>query len=309
MQSLIILLFLSLNSYAQGVPAPMPSDSDLAIQFVAQSLRFGTLSTVQVLDVQIEFSGSREYHQMTFSSLGSGDVQILISGPKGFQNSPKPYQTLFLAGGFMTGQGTVDLVGDPGETILVGYQYPFSKEQIQADPSLLYKSIHLVPGQIALALSWLSKQSFVNPQNFHVMGVSLGSLLLPVALRLDQIQKVVPTSTLLCFGGSEFGLVFDHVLKNVISDSFVRGALVNGLANLLAPYNPKLHLPYLQGRFFTLFAEQDQIFPTGSSLEQYNLLPEPKEIHWISGPHIDVDQPEQIQKTMAEVNTFLRKVH
>ena len=306
MQILLSLVF-SQALFAQNLPAPIPTPSDLAISAIAQSLNFNQASTVSVSRATTTYTESRELIEFVLHNSNSGETQILVSGPKGFTQSPNAFSTLFISAGFMSGQSTVGLVENPGDTILVGYQYPFDKHQIQADPSLLYKSMLLVPGQMALAISWLSKQSFVNTNKFHVMGVSLGSLLLPVTLRLNQMQNVIPTSTLLCFGGSEYGLVFDHVLSQIVKEKILRGALVNGLANLLAPYNPKLHLPHLQGPFFTLYAEEDQIFPKVASLEQFALLPEPKEMHWITGPHIDVDQPEQIAKTMELIKEFIAK--
>lgn len=302
MKSLIILfgfLFLTLPALAQ---------SEAAIQIIAKNLELDDPSQqLQIIEDVVVISGQREEHRLRLSHPGVGISEILIDGPIGFMGSEKKRPLLFVSAGFFSGKESIQLIPDAGDKILVGYQYPVTKEQIQNDPSLFPKTIRIVPGQMALLLHWLSLQPYVQNDRIHVMGVSLGTLFLPVALHLAQKTRgFAPASTLLCFGGADIASVVENILGSS-ADSLVKMLAKKLTDSLLVLHDPRLHLPHLKGSFFTVYATDDNIFPRSSSLKQYELLPNPKEIHWIKGPHIDESHPELIVQTMILVREFLKQ--
>lgn len=299
------LLLLFQFSYAQD------SERDFKSQAATQSLALSLGITnpqakMQLMSDQVVVDGERESHQIRLYQEFVGPTDLLINGPVGFTSSGKSYTTLFVTAGFLSGKDSIKLIPDAEDKVLVGYEYPANPDSIKKDPSIFLKTIHIVPGQIALSLEWLLNQSYVRKERFHVMGVSLGSLFLPVSLHLAQLRNVHPTSTLLCFGGADLSMVIDHMIDPSVNP-LLREISKNLVAGITALHDPRLHLPYLTGTFFTVYATEDSIFPTATSVEQFDLLPSPKEIHWVQGPHIDVNEPNVIYQTLIYVREFLKK--
>lgn len=301
------LLILSVGLFSQAeIDKEHQQKSDAAIEILARSLEINDLNRkMQVVSDQVVIKGDREIHSISLYQDQVGTTEILLSAPLGYATTGKKYALLFISAGFFSGKDAIKLIPDAEDKILIGYQYPTTKEKIEKDPSLFPKTLRIVPGQIALTLEWLMMNPAVDTTRFHVMGVSLGSLFLPVSLHLAQKRNVTPTTTLLCFGGADLGLVIDQALEN--SQPILRDIAKALLGTLTAIHDPRLHLPYLKGSFFTVYATEDSIFPRETSLLQYDLLPEPKELHWVQGPHIDENQASVIYQTMLLVSEFLKK--
>ncbi len=307
---IMILLVLIFSLIADDSFADAQKDhqakAEAAIEILARSLEINDLNEkMQVLSDEVVIKDGREEHSISLYQKQVGTTEILFSAPLGYASTGKKYSLLFISAGFFSGKDAIKLIPDAENKILVGYQYPTTKEKIEKDPSLFPKTLRVVPGQIALTLEWLLANPSVDHEKFHVMGVSLGSLFLPVSLHLAQERNVIPTSTLLCFGGADLNLVIDQALQK--SHPIFRDLAKALLGALTAVHDPRLHLPYLKGSFFTVYATEDGIFPRETSLLQYDLLPEPKEIHWVQGPHIDENQPGVIYQTMLLVREFLKK--
>lgn len=267
-------------------------------------LRLTSDDVASVDKLQMQSLNGRDSLSVSLIHESVGETQILINGPAGFLTSGESYPLFFVSAGFFAGKDAVALLENPGSAIVVGYEYPTTKTAVLKDPSLLAKTVRLAPAQIALALKWLQHQPWSKQGRLSVMGVSLGSLFMPVSLRIAENLGVKVNSVILAYGGVGIGEILNNLLREQISQPAL-GALCNLIDNLTLLHKPELHLPFLHGPFLAIYGTQDQIFSVQSSMKQFELLPEPKEMHMISGPHIDTDKPELIKESMMVTLDFL----
>lgn len=317
MKFLSVLLMVSLPCLVIGNPSAKPlSEEQLlrnkdrsksAIELIAQNLKMNqNSSALAVINSQKTEIQDKEIHSIELFQSEVGTTRLLLMGPKDFSTDGIKRTVLFIAAGFQTSTQTLTLIPVQQDTIFAFYQYPHNQKQIEADASLFPKSIRVVPGQIALSLEWLTQQDFSKQKSVHAIGISLGSLFLPVSLHLGQIRKIQPQSTILAFGGADISIVISHFFdsdSNPVIKEFAK-KLTQGL---LYMHDPLVHLPELKGPFLAIYATQDSIFPKESSQLQFELLPEPKELKMIEGPHLDETQNEVLLKTMSAVKEFILK--
>jgi hypothetical protein len=269
------------------------------------------LSTHPHIEFQIKPSSSekgRDVFEVVLESPGTElrPTHLLISGPAGFNNSEQRLPVMFISSGFTSGMKTISLIPNPREWILIGYEYPTSFDQIADDLSQIPKSFRQVPGQLSLALLWISGQAWTSCDDLVYMNVSLGTLFAPISLAMAQDAGVRVSRTVFAFGGSEISPVLTNGLKDKIPEANIR--MIAQLADTLTVlHDPKLHLPDLLGQFLVIRGEFDQVFPYESSQTLEQLLPMPKEIRVVSAPHIEPDRSDIIEQTMNEVLDWLGK--
>jgi hypothetical protein len=241
-------------------------------------------------------------HQAANSGLG--EVKVLVSGPLGFLNSGLKYPVVFIAGGFQTGQQSISFIKDPGEKILVGFDYPHTPEELMAQPDLLLSTIYRTPPQMALALVWLHQQSWVMQNQINLISISLGTLFLPITMRIAERLGVLTHKSVFAFGGADYGIVFSVYLEGKVS-SEIKNYIIKTMQGLLSPYDPQLHLPFIKGQFLVIRALQDEVFPEVSGVLLEQLLPQPKLLKQFNTRHINTDRFEIIEMTLKEVESFL----
>lgn len=246
----------------------------------------------------------RELHEITFSHPVSGLTKILISGPQGFSNNNQSYPVLFVMSGFQTGAQSLALIGNPGEYILIGYQYPYTAEEMLQSPDRLSQSFILTIGQVVGVWKWLSTQGWAQPQKISILGVSLGSLFMPVSLRVAEFQKFTASKVIFAFGGADVTSVIVQELSPRLPESARAGftQLVENATNLIAP---KTHLRYLKGSFLVVRGLRDEVFPKESGELLESLLPTPKKIVHLDTKHINVDTYDIIEQTVSSIYSFL----
>ncbi len=193
------------------------------------------------------------------------------------------------------------------DVVLVSMDYSVTKNDLQRDPSLLLKMIRLTPGQIVAALQWVQEQNWYNKAlGLHYMGISLGTLFMPVSISLAQKNGLFMSSSIFGFGGADIGKIFEHHLTPYLGQE--SSSRVKRIVEMIiALYDPKIYLSELGGPNLLIFATNDQIFPPSSVEKLIQLTPNPKEVVWINGQHIDVDRPEIISATIQTVVRWLRK--
>jgi hypothetical protein len=260
----------------------------------------------QVTETTQHLENGRVFRTVTLNHSGVDTAQLLISAPADFESSKRRFPVVFISAGFFSGMNTVKLLKAYDDLILVGYEYPTQLDAIKKDPSLLPKAIRVVPGQLALALEFLARQAWAKANNIHVVGVSLGTLFFPVALKLAEKRGFTARSTSFLYGGAHPRPVLENLLKNHLPNEALSHVLniVDGVASV---YDPRLYLPLLRGPFLTIYGSKDQVFPKSTSLQQYLLLPDPKETFEIPGSHIDVNQPEAIEQTTKILDDFIQR--
>lgn len=273
------------------------------INWIQKSFNFDQDSDVHLLSFQ-ERGPNRLLVQVTRGNVDR--IQLLIKGPNQFwENSKLPI--LFVSSGFEAGSQTIELVNEIPGVILVGMDYAVKKSDIEKDPSLFFKTIHNTPGQVVAALQWLSKQPWYDSKKgIFYIGISLGTLFLPVSVKLAEKNGIQIQSEILGFAGVDMQKIFQYHLS-----CFLGAKAGNSFSSFLSLmteiYEPQFYLPYLNSSHLVIQATQDQVFPKESIYLLNDLVPEPKELVWIEGAHIDVDRPEVILPTIQVIKSWISK--
>lgn len=303
--TLLFIVFSVHQSFANRLSPQAQFQSEVALQVIEANLKLDSkVEQMQTQQIEDRVENGRIFRKATLHHSGVETTQILISAPADFETSGKRYPIVFVSAGFYSGMDSIKLFQHRADVVYVGYQYPTTIELIKQDPSLLPKSIRLVPGQLALIMEWLNQQSWSRTNHLHIVGVSLGTLFFPVSLKLAERRGIVVRSTSLLYGGAHPRPVFENALKDQLPADVLEGVLqVSDV--ITAPFDPRIYLPLLRGPFLTIYGTQDEVFPKSTSLQQYVLLPEPKQIHYVEGPHIDVNQPGVIKQAVDILERFL----
>ncbi|MCK6597113.1 MAG: hypothetical protein L6Q37_02010 [Bdellovibrionaceae bacterium] len=230
-----------------------------------------------------------------------GNVRILLKGPKDFfTQQDHANKAMIIVSGFFTGEKSIHLIGDISDRVLVGFEYPYSLDDFKKDPGAILQFVRKTPGQIALALFWLSQQAWINTQGLAVMGVSLGGVFLPAGIHIAQDMGVVVEKSIFVGTGSELGEILKENLSNYL-DGVVLDSLTQGLILPTVIFDPKLHLPFLKGPFLIIQTDKDTVIPKSSKDKLFEALSEPKKEVVLPGPHVNSDQLELIKKIQEVV--------
>lgn len=302
------LIINSANSF--GASALEELQSQWTTQLLMEDLKLSASTQIRAVEKTIKNEKFYDTVELTLQTWQDaervGNVRLFISGPKGFlSNRSANYPCLFVTAGFFTGRNSIKLIGAIQNTVLVGYEYPATMAGIQKNPLQFIQFLRQTPGQIAVALKWISQQAWLNPNNLYAMGVSLGGLFLPASLHIAQEMDVQVSKTIFGFSGAHLAPVLNQVLISQIPDERARREIVHAASNLTALHDPKLHVPFLKGSFLTIRADQDQIFPRESSATLESLLPQPTWNRVVRGPHIDEKQLDVIAQTREIVKSWL----
>lgn len=251
-----------------------------------------------------QIKSGREICELSFNHPVTGSTKILISAPQGYSISGKSYPVLFVMSGFQTGAQSLALIGNPGDFILIGYQYPYTGEEMLEAPEKLGQSLLLTIGQVVGVWKWLQKQNWVAQEKISILGVSLGSVFMPVSLRVAQMQNFIPQKSIFAFGGADVTSVIEkEFLPRLPKES--HALFHQAIENATSFLAPKTHLPYLKGHFLVIRGLKDEVFPKESGELLEFLLPEPKKIVHLDTGHINVDTPHIIEPTIKSIYEFL----
>lgn len=248
----------------------------------------------------------RYFQELTLNGSPTGPIRLSISAPTNFNEAPSAKPVLFVLGGLQSGRDSVYFIDSAGDNIVVSLDYPFPKD----NPSLkdlgnLPKTLYEAPGHIAVALDWLERQDWAESDRINLMGVSLGSLLLPASLRLASHQGFQARSVVLAYGGADATQFLRHALDEDLGP--IALSYLSGMAKLvLAPLDPVNHLPYLKVPFCLINGTEDQVIPMSAVERLHETTPSPKTVIWLEGPHINVDTFEIIHRLNQETQNWLR---
>lgn len=297
----ILVLIVAVSFSSQAIDLQKLKSDSVAL-ILSNKLQVSTslVSSSEALEIK----DGRELREMTFEHPVSGKTKILISAPFGYATSGKSYPVLFIMSGFQTGAQSLALIGNPGDYILVGYQYPYTGEEMLEVPERLGQSFFLTIGQVVGIWKWLQKQVWAAQDKISILGVSLGSVFMPISLRVAQMQNFIPQKSIFAFGGADVTSVIEKELFSYLPKES-RTFFHQGIENATSLLAPKTHLPYLKGSFLIIRGLKDEVFPkeSGELLEQ--LLPMPKKIIHLDTGHINVDTPHIIQATIKSILEFL----
>lgn len=302
-----ILLLLSLGSVAWGQLTPS-FQSETVVRALHKQLKLESMPILEGLELIQQ--ADREVFRFSIRQAdkvsGLGAAVVLISGPAGFLKASEKLPVVFVVAGFQTGMQSIAFIKNPGKRILVGFEYPHGPEVLMKQPDLILSSIYRTPPQMHLALSWLKNQAWVDHTRIDLISVSLGTLFLPVTMRLLELSDIKIRNTVFAFGGAEFASVFKSYLKGKVSQQWI-DYITQTIQILTGPYSPELHLPFLKSRFLVIRALQDEVFPESSGMLLQDLLPQPKHVELFNTKHINVHEYEIIQRTLNTIDEFLNE--
>ncbi len=245
-------------------------------------------------------SGMRHYRKLVFASAEGEKVQITVSLPAHAPARPMP--VLILLGGLRTGQNNVKYVPQPGDNVIIGYEYPIDKK-IRRGPAIVWKAAALrravlqVPGQVTAIIRWARSQPWADPERISVLGFSLGALYLPTVHRMAREQGFALGPAILAYGGADIAALLSHRLEQ--GPRWSRDLIAAVVAAVLRPVEPALHLPHLRGEFLLISGADDLLVPEASSELFQRLTPEPKTVVRLEGGHIRGRKDELAQRIVA----------
>lgn len=271
--------------------------SELATDLMLQNLGLAQTAKPENVETTVTISADgSQVVRVVLKHSGTGDVHLLLKGEAGFLNrQDQQLRTAMIISGFFTGEESVHLLGKISGVVLVGFEYPYRIEDFQQDPGKILHFVRQTPGHIALALRWLSEQSWSNPQALSVVAVSLGGVFAPSGLHLSQKLGVRVDKTVFICTGADISSMLEFNLKPYIAPMWM-GPLLSLLTAPMMLADPKLHLPELGGSFLSIQTTQDTVIPRSAQETLFHLLKNPKQEILIEGPHINSDQTEMIQK-------------
>ena len=285
-------------------------------QGLTQVKRFLTLPenkpdlAIQSASLVAETKVSRIY-QMAIDGNFVAPIRFQISVPSSVNfdasASLSKYPVVVLLSGIHTGDKLLNLINDQSEVVVISFQYPLAKPLNQQPIKDVLEGIYETPKQVAALLSWLNDQNWINKFQMHVMGISLGTLFLPLSQRIAQSWGTYINSSIFAYGGGDLKSFIRFGFEDSLDSGQVL-TLVDSLQVVTAFLEPKNHYPSLQGRFLVVEGTNEDVFPTWSVEALRYGIPEPKDIRYIEGPHISSKRLDLIQKLGIEVNTWLTQL-
>lgn len=281
------------------------AQSQLATMALMKDMRLGPKSNLRLNKEVVSSAPEADYVEIVLEGDGVGTIRLMLKGPRGFYKSKdRRARGLFVASGLFAGRETVKVVNNLENMVIIGYEYPYSAEQMGRQPNLIYEFMRLTSAQIAASLQWVTERGFQNPYELYSIGVSLGGLFLPSSLHIAQTIGVPVKGAVFAYTGADLTPVVAQGLASKTSKQGIQLG-VGAIQVLTLLHDPKLHLPFLRGSFLTIRGDADQVFPISSSVRLEELLPEPKTAEVLPGGHINTDQPELINKTQDLIKNWL----
>jgi hypothetical protein len=229
----------------------------------------------------------------------------------GLEHPPLP--VMVLLGGHRTGRDAIDLVGHPGQAVMVALDYPYHGTAAIRFPGSFFRGLGDIqqalldtPPAASLVLDWLATQPWADTRRAELVGVSLGTPFVAVAGALDaRFDRVW-----FIHGGAGNRGWIEHNLQNRIPQDWLR-PLVASLAHLLA-HGSSFDTEYWIARIaprpvVVVGARDDERLPEAKVMKLYDAAGAPKELVWTEGGHVDPRRPELVRALLDIVRARLEE--
>lgn len=265
--------------------------------------RRGQLASVTRDSATIE-EGHR-LEAVTITSTSGMQVPMLVKRPL----LERPAPLVVILGGHATGREAARLIPDTRGRVVVALSYPYTGphrmkgvEVLKWAPDIR-QALHDTPPAIQLALDWLLQQPWVDRQEVHGVGASLGTPFMTVAAALDaRITHVWSVH-----GAGRSRDLLGHNARESVPALFA--PLVGTLADVIAggPYlTPERWVGRIAPRPFTMInATEDERLPRAAVEALHAAARAPKQLLWLPGRHVQRNRPEVVR---ALVTTVLEKM-
>lgn len=184
--------------------------------------RRGHLSTHRIVGTDLRQDSARIIEVEVRADTGLVvNLRVLVPPEAATRKVP----LLLLLGGHRTGKHAVDLVDEPNGVAYASIDYPYSgndsikgfRQSIAAVPGIQAAFLDTPPA-LMLALDWLSRQSWFDPERAELVGVSLGVPFAAVAGALDDRFSRV----WLIHGGADNYHWVMHAARGVVENQWLR---------------------------------------------------------------------------------------
>jgi len=248
----------------------------------------------------------RKYHNLTLVNPELGEIRCMISLPAKIPAKGLP--VVIILGGLEVGQYTLKYIPDPGQNIIVIYQYPYHPEYWYAGTAieelpLIRKSVLSVPAQVLSLKKWISSQLWSDDKRITITGYSFGALFIPAIYRLAANHKVPLNSGIIAYGGVNIYKLlhtnmttFSEPLRSVFS--WLAATAIRGI-------EPSYHAPYLEAEFLIINGTKDHQIPEDSWRELHQLIPEPKTILILEEGHMHPRKTDLTQRLVKISHEWL----
>ncbi len=256
------------------------------LDFIDQPI--GDLEIVRDSTFQADFlPQQRKYHDLILANPEQGEIGCMISLPTNIPAGGLP--VVIILGGLEIGQYTLKYIPDPGQNIILIYQYPYHPEYWYAGTAieelpLIRKSVLSVPAQVISLKNWIADQDWADDRRITITGYSFGALFMPAIYRLAAHNQIPLRYGVIAYGGINIYQLLDTNMTN-FSEPF-RSLFSWLAATALRGIEPAYHAPYLQAEFLLINGTKDHQIPEESWRELHRLIPEPKKIVILEEGHM-----------------------
>ena len=219
----------------------------------------------------------RIYHAITVENRQQIEIRFLMSMPAIIPDEGLP--VVLILGGLEVGKYTLKYIPDPGQNIIVTYQYPYHPEYwykgsaVEQIP-IIRSSVLTVPSQVLSLIKWISYQEWAENSRITVTGYSFGALFMPAIYRLAAHNHIPINYGVIAYGGSD---LYQLLVTNMTNFDQPLRSLFSWLAAIaLRGIEPAAHAPFMRAEFLVINGTLDHQIPEDSWRELHLLIPEPK---------------------------------
>jgi hypothetical protein len=236
------------------------------------------------------------------------DVRVLRPA---IQHDPLP--VIVLLGGHRTGRDAVELVGHPGNTVMVALDYPYHGAVAINSTASFFRGIREIqqalldtPAAASVVLDWLEGQDWADTGRAELVGVSFGTPFVAVAGALDERFRRV----WIIHGGAGNRGWIEHNLRDRIPRGWLRPVSAS-LVHLLvygSSFDTEDWVARISPRPVVIIgARDDERLPEHKVENLYRAAQPPKELLWTDGGHVDPRRPDLVQSLLEIVQARLEE--
>jgi dipeptidyl aminopeptidase/acylaminoacyl peptidase len=215
---------------------------------------------------------------------------------------------VIILGGLEVGQYTLRYIPDPGQNIILIYQYPYHPEYWYAGTAIeelpvIRKSVLSVPAQVISLNNWIAAQNWADDRRITITGYSFGALFMPAIYRLATHHQIPLRYGVIAYGGVNICQLLDTNMTNY-SEPF-RSLFSWLAATAIRGIEPAAHAPYLEAEFLLINGTKDHQIPEESWHELHQLIPDPKTIVILDEGHMHPRKTDLTQRLVKISHQWL----
>jgi hypothetical protein len=230
---------------------------------------------------------NRNYSFIKLSTSEETTITITISKPQEIPEKGLP--VVLILGGLEIGIYTLRYISDPGNNIIIIYNYPYHPEYWYAGTALaeipkIRNSVLDVPSQIKSLYEWVADQSWSDHSRITITGYSFGALFLPAVFHLAHSYQIPLKYGVIAYAGTDIYQLLNTNMTTIYQP--FRSILAWLIFTAIRGMEPSYHVPYMRGEFYLINGTRDHQIPENNWRELHALVPEPKTLKILDAGHM-----------------------